>query len=102
MFNLAQAEQALQKQAPQIAILDVNISGELSFPVADLLNERNIPIVFVTGYFRITGSRLLVVFRTTPDRRPSAQADVPSILSNRSGHAVTNNFFSYRKETGDK
>ena len=50
VFDLDQAEQALERQSPQIAVLDVNISGKLSFPVADLLHERNIPIVFVTGY----------------------------------------------------
>lgn len=35
---------------PDIAILDVNLNGEMVFPVADLLIERGIPIVFVTGY----------------------------------------------------
>ena len=37
---------------PQIdaAILDVNIGGEMIFPVADLLVEREVPFVFSTGY----------------------------------------------------
>ena len=33
-----------------VAILDVNLNGELVFPVADLLIERGIPLVFTTGY----------------------------------------------------
>jgi two-component sensor histidine kinase/CheY-like chemotaxis protein len=32
------------------AILDVNLDGELVYPVADLLAARNIPFAFITGY----------------------------------------------------
>lgn len=32
------------------ALLDVNISGQMVFPVADALIERNIPITFLTAY----------------------------------------------------
>jgi len=32
------------------AILDVNLSGERSFPVVDELQRRGIPFVLVTGY----------------------------------------------------
>jgi CheY-like chemotaxis protein len=34
------------------AILDVNLGGEMVFPVADLLRKRGIPFVFATGYDR--------------------------------------------------
>lgn len=34
----------------QAAILDVNLDGEEIFPVADILAERGLPFVFVTGY----------------------------------------------------
>lgn len=33
-----------------LAILDVNLSGLPSFPVADVLRSRGIPFVFATGY----------------------------------------------------
>jgi CheY-like chemotaxis protein len=32
------------------AVLDINLAGDLSFPVADLLRSRGIAFVFVTGY----------------------------------------------------
>ena len=32
------------------AILDVNLAGAASFPVADVLAERGVPHVFATGY----------------------------------------------------
>lgn len=34
------------------AVLDVNVDGERSDPVADALSNRAIPFVFVTGYAR--------------------------------------------------
>ena len=35
---------------PDVAILDVNLGGEMVFPLADRLRERGIPILFATGY----------------------------------------------------
>ena len=38
--------------APDIALLDVNLAGEEVFPVADALASRQVPFVFLTGYGR--------------------------------------------------
>ena len=35
-----------------LAMLDVNLAGDLSFPVADILESRGIPYLFATGYGR--------------------------------------------------
>jgi CheY-like chemotaxis protein len=32
------------------AVLDINLAGELSFPIADLLEARGIPFIFASGY----------------------------------------------------
>jgi DNA-binding response OmpR family regulator len=32
------------------AILDVNVAGRMSFPVAEALMERGVPFIFATGY----------------------------------------------------
>ena len=32
------------------AVLDINLNGARSFPVADLLAERGVPFLFATGY----------------------------------------------------
>jgi two-component sensor histidine kinase len=34
----------------EAAVLDVNLGGELVYPVADLLLQRGVPFIFVTGY----------------------------------------------------
>jgi len=41
----------LAREAPiDLAVLDVNLAGERSFPVADVLRARGIPFLFATGY----------------------------------------------------
>jgi DNA-binding response OmpR family regulator len=32
------------------AVLDINLRGELAYPVADALRARRVPFVFTTGY----------------------------------------------------
>lgn len=39
-----------QAERLDCAVLDVNLGGETSFPVADALIIRNVPVLFVTGY----------------------------------------------------
>jgi hypothetical protein len=31
-------------------VLDVNINGQFSFPIANIIKERGIPLVFASGY----------------------------------------------------
>jgi CheY-like chemotaxis protein len=41
---------AAKTGAIDVAILDLNLGGVLTYPVADALAERGIPFVFATGY----------------------------------------------------
>ncbi len=42
---------ALAESAPiDLAILDINLAGEASFPVAEVLRQRGIPFLFSSGY----------------------------------------------------
>lgn len=43
------------------AVLDVNIAGSFSTPIADVLGERNVPVVFASGY---TAERLPDRYKT--------------------------------------
>ncbi|WP_262269124.1 response regulator [Microvirga yunnanensis] len=36
------------------AILDINLNGEMVFPIMEALTAREIPVVFATGYDRTT------------------------------------------------
>lgn len=53
--RIEEALAAAETGAFDAAILDVNLGGRHSFPVADLLQARGIPYAFVTGY----GNRLI-------------------------------------------
>ena len=43
------AELAESEESIDVAILDVNLGGQLVFPVADILVRRGIPFLFATG-----------------------------------------------------
>ena len=48
--RLADAMAAVGREDFQAAILDVNLDGEMVYPVADAVLARGVPFVFVTGY----------------------------------------------------
>jgi CheY-like chemotaxis protein len=50
--TVAEAVRKLRDSKPDGAILDVSLSGELVFPIADALQEAGIPFMIVTGYAR--------------------------------------------------
>ena len=48
--NLPAGLSLLDGEELDAAVLDVNLCGSMSFPLADRLNEAGVPILFVTGY----------------------------------------------------
>lgn len=48
--RLDEAVQFARHEDVDFAILDLNLHGEKSFPVAETLRQRSIPFVFATGY----------------------------------------------------
>jgi DNA-binding NtrC family response regulator len=49
-LRFGQAVKLATDAQADFAILDVNLNGQMSFPVAELLESRGIPFVFATGY----------------------------------------------------
>ena len=49
-MRLEPALEMAREESFDLAVLDVNLANEQSFPVAQVLNERGIPYVFATGY----------------------------------------------------
>lgn len=49
-FGFEQARQVVRKDSFDCALLDVNLNGTLSFPIAEEMRLRRIPFVFCTGY----------------------------------------------------
>lgn len=66
-------------EAIDVAILDVNLAGVASYPVADELRRRGIPFVFATGY---APASLRVDFRDYPVlRKPYMSQDVRQLMT---------------------
>ncbi|EHK71637.1 CheY family response regulator [Pseudomonas psychrotolerans L19] len=57
-----------------LAMLDINLAGQLVFPVAEILRDRNIPFLFSTGY---GASGLAAEFAMRPIlHKPYSQTDL--------------------------
>jgi DNA-binding NtrC family response regulator len=50
VFGYDEARGAVYKSAVDCVVLDINLSGQLSFPIAEMLKARGTPFVFCTGY----------------------------------------------------
>ena len=48
--TVAESLRLLACQHVDFALIDVNLRGESSFPIADELKRRGVPFVFVSGY----------------------------------------------------
>jgi two-component sensor histidine kinase/response regulator RpfG family c-di-GMP phosphodiesterase len=48
--RLSDAISAATNERFEGAVLDMNLNGEIVYPLADLLTEQNVPFLFVTGY----------------------------------------------------
>jgi CheY-like chemotaxis protein len=56
-----------------VAVLDLNLNGILSYPIAEVIRERGIPVIFATGY---GADGLLDRFRDCPTlQKPFSQQD---------------------------
>ena len=77
--RVAKATGLATTEAIDFAILDVNLAGEPSYPVADELRRRGIPFVFSTGY---APGKLRADLRDIPVlRKPYRTEDVQHLLT---------------------
>jgi CheY-like chemotaxis protein len=71
--NVNAALDVLERTELDCAILDVNLRGEMAYPVADALAARGIPFVFTTGYdARVMPPRFAGVKRCEKPTTPEA------------------------------
>lgn len=74
-------DEALEKAAAlpfDVAVLDVNLAGRKTFPVAEILARRGLPFVFATGY---GAAGIPAPFHTAPVvRKPFERRDLERAL----------------------
>jgi CheY-like chemotaxis protein len=70
--DVGTASKLAEDEQFDLAILDVNLKGKLSFPVADIIMGRRIPLIFATGY---SADSIPDAYRGTPCLRKPFQID---------------------------
>ncbi len=77
--RIPEAIEIAQQGTFDFAILDVNLDGEPSYPIATILRDRNVPFIFSTGYGKLgIGPEFAAVPLLT---KPFARADLERALS---------------------
>lgn len=77
-MRLETALAAADNEQLDFAILDINLAGQHSFPVADRLAERGIPFLFASGY-GVAG--LIEPYLNTPIlQKPVSPAEIARVL----------------------
>lgn len=75
---VSQALAIVDSEGIDFAILDVNLNGQKSFPVADALLARGVPFMFSTGY---SNDGVLGSYKVYPMlQKPYRQADLSAAL----------------------
>ncbi|MBB2905608.1 DNA-binding response OmpR family regulator [Rhizobium sp. RAS22] len=68
------------------AVIDLNLKGELSFPVIERLRAESIPFVICSGYAEIPGIRTQLTGLTIISK-PCDFDNLPSVLATEFAHA---------------
>jgi DNA-binding response OmpR family regulator len=77
-INVAAALEIIETHTLDAAILDINLGNELSFPIAAVLEQRDVPFIFLTGYPRdgvFPSAHAAVPRLKKPERLREALAD---------------------------
>lgn len=84
MMRLQPALAAAEREDVDFAILDINLAGQQSFPVADCLRRRAIPFIFASGYGQagLTGDYSGVPVL----QKPYDPGQIASMIAAHSGH----------------
>ena len=48
--TVSEAEQHAAAQMPELALIDINLKGEMAYGLIDHLHDKDIPIIVVSGY----------------------------------------------------
>jgi CheY-like chemotaxis protein len=85
--NVARALEMIAERAPDFALLDVGLSREKSFAIAERLEALKIPFIFITGYG--ADVRLPPAFADRPRLpKPYSTDALKALLRSRAGRGI--------------
>jgi CheY-like chemotaxis protein len=85
--NVAKALEMIAERAPDFALLDVGLSREKSFAIAERLEALKIPFIFITGYG--ADVRLPPAFADRPRLpKPYSTDALKALLRSRAGKGI--------------
>jgi CheY-like chemotaxis protein len=74
-----QALAIIESEPLDAAVVDLNLNGQISYPVADALAARGVPFVFSSGYSQ---DRLLEKYRSFPIlQKPFHRSELAEVLA---------------------
>jgi CheY-like chemotaxis protein len=74
-----QALAIIESEPLDAAVVDLNLNGQISYPVADALAARGVPFVFSSGYSQ---DRLLEKYRSFPVlQKPFHRSELAEVLA---------------------
>jgi CheY-like chemotaxis protein len=86
--NGDEATEILDRERVDAVVLDINLNGEMSYPIADDLAVRGIPFIFSTGYGRPPENYEGYLLLKKPFRRSALGAALADLLKGRTGGDV--------------
>jgi DNA-binding response OmpR family regulator len=79
--NTADAERLIAEDLPHLAIVDVNLKGEMAYGLIDLLQERGVRVVIVSGYAVLPDTtRKVAAILQKPFSGPELQATLHRVM----------------------
>ncbi|EWY42077.1 chemotaxis protein CheY [Skermanella stibiiresistens SB22] len=89
---IAEAMTLVRSSPPDVALLDVNLSGEMSYSIADALEAMGVPYLFCTGYGTVDnmpdGRSIEVPVLRKPVSPANLLDGVTGLLNARGGRAI--------------
>jgi DNA-binding response OmpR family regulator len=85
--NTADAERLIAEDLPHLAIVDVNLKGEMAYGLIDLLQERGVRVVIVSGYAVLPDTtRKAAAILQKPFSGPELQATLRRVMHQGTTH----------------
>jgi CheY-like chemotaxis protein len=77
--RVEQALSIIESEPLDAAVVDLNLNGQISYPVADALAARDVPFIFSSGY---APDRLLEKYRSCPVlQKPFHRSELAEVLA---------------------